>query len=159
MAWKCSLELTHVYNIYCGNTPSRAPQLHRSIRSHKPLWVLRNTSEGRGSIWVNLLSRRNSVIRNSAASFTFSFFFTTRGIDALLPRQIPHGVISARHIISRILYLSVCLSVCLRFFLSYFRARTPACVNTHTETYVGDTWIFISVSPCPLRGNTFLDHH
>lgn len=139
---------------------------HLALRNYIALLDLTNRcefcethSEGRGSIWVNLLSRRNSTIRNSAASYTFSFFFTTRGIDALLPRQIPHGVISARHIISRILYLSVCLSVCLRFFLSYFRARTPACVNTHTETYVGDTWIFISVSPCPLRGNTFLDHH
>lgn len=151
MAWKCSLELTHVYNIYCGNTPPRAPQLRRSIRSHNSLWVYETHPEGRGSIWVNLLSRRNPVIRKSAAPFTF----TTRGIDTLLPRQIPHGVISARQLSLSDHYPSVCLSVSV-FFFSHL--SESSCVRTRRRT--SETRGFLSPSPlAPLRGNTFLDHH
>jgi len=132
MAWKCSLELTHVYNIYCGNTPSRAPQLHRSIRSHKPLWVLRNTSEGRGSIWVNLLSRRNSVIRNSAASFTFSFFFYDARYRRITPPTDP-----ARRNIGSPYYLSdplsIRLSVCLSPFLPFIFQSENSRVRKHAH--------------------------
>lgn len=151
MAWKCSLELTHVYNIYCGNTPPRAPQLRRSVRTHNPLWVCETHPEGRGSIWVDLLSRRSSAIRKSAASSTF----TTRGIDTLLPRPDP-----ARHNYRHACYLSIRLPVSVSVFsFSFFFSHLSESsrVRTRTRRRTSETRGFLSPSPlCPVARKYFL---
>lgn len=141
MAWKCSLELTHVYNIYCGNTPLRAPQLRRSVGSHNPLWVCETHPEGRGSIWVDLLSRRNSVIRKSAAPF----LHLRRAVSThITPPTDPARRNIGSPVISRIF---IRLSICLSPFSSFPFTSQRELPRAYTETYVGDTWIFISVSP------------
>lgn len=83
--------------------------------------------EGRGSIWVDLLSRKNSVIRKSAAPL----LHLRRAVSThLLPRQIPHGVISARQLSLGFLSVPLSLSVCLSPFSSlHISARAPACVH------------------------------
>jgi len=140
---------------------------HLALRNYIALLDLTNRcefceihprGEGRYGLIYCLEEIRQFEIPQHPLHFLF-FFYDARYRRITPPTDSARRNIGSPYYISRILYLSVCLSVCLRFFLSYFRARTPACVNTHTETYVGDTWIFISVSPCPLRGNTFLDHH
>lgn len=135
---------------------------HLALRNYVALLDLtcrcesaKHTPRGEGRYGLIYCSRRNSATRKSAAP---PAFYTTRGIDALLPRQIPHGVISARHIISRI---SIRPSVCLshRFSFSHFSARASACVHAHGDVR-SETRGFLSPSPLvPLRGNTFLDHH
>lgn len=125
------------------------------IRSHNPLWVCETHPEGRGSIWVDLLSRRNSAIRKSAEHS----LRLRRAVSARYssPRLIPHGVILGSPVIPRITLhpVRLCLSVSVSsFFFHIMRERPRA--RTHAETYVGDTWIFISVSPCPVARKYFL---
>lgn len=152
MAWKCSLELTHVYNIYCGNTPSRAPQLRRSIRSHMPLWVCETHPEGRGSIWVDLLFSKK--FGNSKIRSTPCILYDARYRRITPPTDPARRNIGTPHYLSD-LYPSVCLSVSsfllLTFLSESFRVRT----RTRRRT-VRDTWIFISVSPCPVARKYFL---
>jgi len=124
---------------------SRVPQLRRSIKSHNPLCVcLRNTPRGErvDMGWFYCLIE----IRQFKNSQHLSHF-TTRGIDTSLSRQIPHDVISPS---------LGSLSVCLSMFLLFASQRELPRACTHTETYVGDTWIFISVSPCPVARKYFL---
>lgn len=86
--------------------------------------------EGRYGL-IYCFSKKFSATRKSAAP---PAFYTTRGIDALLPRQIPHGVISARQHYPSDLY-PVCLSVCLIVSPSHISQRELPRAYTHTETY------------------------
>lgn len=136
MAWKCSLELTHVYNIYCGNTPPRAPQLRRSIKSHNPLWVCKTHPEGRGSIWVDLLSRRNSVIRSTLYIYDARYRHITPPTDPAR-RNIGSPVISR---------ISIRLSASV--FSFHISARVPACVHGDVRRRHVDFYLRLPLSRC-----------
>lgn len=152
MAWKCSLELTHVYNIYCGNTPPRAPQLRRSVGSHTAARSsAKHTSRGEGRYGLIYCLEKNSVIRKSAAPFAF----TTRGIDTFAPptdsarRNIGSPVISQISICS---FLSVCLSVSVSSL--HISARAPACV--HGDVCRRHVDFYLRLPLCPVARKYFL---
>lgn len=112
---------------------------HLALRNYIALLDLTNRcefcethSEGRGSIWVNLLSRRNSTIRNSAASYTFSFFFYDARYRRITPPTDP-----ARRNIGSPYYLSdplsIRLSVCLSPFLPFIFQSENSRVRKHAH--------------------------
>lgn len=157
MAWKCSLELTHVYNIYCGNTPFRAPRLRRSIRSHNPLWdSAKHTPRGEGR--YGLIYCREEIRRFENPQHTL---YDARYRHVALPtdparRNIGSPVISLGSLSVRPFFFAC---VCLRFFSFRISARAPV-PRKHGDVRRRHVDFFSSPSPlAPSRGNTFLDHH
>lgn len=106
MAWKCSLELTHVYNIqvYCNNIPPRALRNYViSIKSHNLLW---NTPRGeRVDMGKLALSQK---FGNSKPQHRI--VFTTRRYRHITPPMD----LARRYSPLALGFLSVCLSICLR---------------------------------------------